>query len=123
VALLTNGTVAAWGLNYPDFGWNISTVPDGLSNVVSIAAGAWHTLALRSDETVVAWGAGNGTNLSGNFFGAEQGQSVVPAGLSNVVAIADAGYRSLALLADGTTVGCGELGAATPPPGVSNLIA
>ena len=64
-----------------------TTVPAGLSNVVAIAAGDSHSLALKSDGTVVAWGY-NG-----------EGQTTVPAGLSNVVAIAAGGYHSLALLA------------------------
>jgi len=50
-----------------------------LSNIVSIATGGDHNLALRSDGTVVAWG----DNRSG--------QTNVPPGLSNVVAIAAGG--------------------------------
>lgn len=108
VALLTNGTIAAWGYNYATYGWNLTNPPAGLSNVVAIAAGGWHTLALRADGTVVAWGAGNGTNLSGDFCGSERGQSIVPAGLSNVVAIAAGGYSSAALRNDGTVLAWGE---------------
>ena len=63
-----------------------TTVPGGLSNVVAIAAGGYHSLALKSDGTVVGWGD-NG-----------YGQTTVPAGLSNVAAIAAGGYHSLALL-------------------------
>ena len=33
-----------------------TTVPAGLSDVVAIAAGAEHTVALKADGTVVAWG-------------------------------------------------------------------
>ena len=33
----------------------ITDVPVGLSNVVSIAAGGYHTLALKADGTVWAW--------------------------------------------------------------------
>ena len=38
-----------------------TNVPAGLSNVVEIAGGTYSSLALKSDGTVVAWGA--------NFFG------------------------------------------------------
>jgi hypothetical protein len=68
----TGGTVVAWGVN--DYGQ--TTVPAGLSGVTAIAAGIYHSLALKSDGTVVAWGLNN------------YGQSTVPAGLSGVTAIA-----------------------------------
>ena len=109
LALLTNGTVMAWGKSYDSFGWNVTTVPAGLSNVVAIAAGGYHSLALKSDGTVVAWGAGTTTNGLFSFLGVEQGQSIVPAGLSNVVAIAAGGYHSTALKKDGTVVMWGDM--------------
>lgn len=125
VALLSDGTVRAWGLGYSGYGWNLTNVPSGLSNVAAIAAGAWHTLALRNNGTVVAWGAGNGTNLSNNFLNSEQGQSIVPAGLSNVVAIAAGGYHSQAVRSDGTVVGWGDnlFGESTTPAGLTNITA
>ena len=110
VALLTNGTVFAWGANYGSFGWNVTNVPAGLSNVAAIAAGGYHTLALKTDGTVVAWGAGNVTNPAYSFLGIDQGQSIVPDGLSNVVAIAAGGYHSTALKKDGTVVMWGDMG-------------
>src|SRR5258708_26136023 len=36
-----------------------ANVPPGLSNVVGIAAGDSHSLALKADGTVVAWGGNN----------------------------------------------------------------
>ena len=68
LALLKNGTVKGWGY--------VSEVPEGLSNVVSIAAAAMHSLALKSDGTVVAWGKIGFQPV------------IVPEGLSNIVAIA-----------------------------------
>jgi hypothetical protein len=70
-------------------------VPAGLSSVVAIAAGDSHSLALKSDGTVAAWGRNNA------------GQIKVPAGLSSVVAIAAGHYHSLALKSDGTVVAWG----------------
>jgi hypothetical protein len=84
-----------------------------LSNVVAIAAGGYHSLALKSDGTVVGWGYN------------DEGEATPPEGLSNVVAIAAGGYHSLALKSDGTVVGWGynDEGEATPPEGLSNVVA
>jgi hypothetical protein len=76
--------VVAWGYNYD----GQTNVPPGLSNVVAIAAGSTHNLALKRDGTVIAWGR--------NTFA----QTNVPAGLSNVVAIAAGDFHNLALLGD-----------------------
>jgi hypothetical protein len=125
--------VVAWGAGTnntgtsPNFGQ--AQVPVGLSNVVAIAGGAYHSLALQGNGTVVAWGAGtNNTGTSPNF-----GQAVVPVGLSNVVAIAAGSYHSVALKADGTVViwGAGtnntgstpNFGQAVVPVGLSNGLA
>ena len=70
-------------------------MPSGLSNVVAIAAGESHSLALTAEGRVVAWG--------GNYYG----QTNVPSGLSNVVAIAAGWYHSLALTAEGRVVAWG----------------
>jgi hypothetical protein len=90
IALRSDGTVVAWGLNI----YGQTNVPVGLSNVVAIAAGGWHNLALKSDGTVVAWGAG-GPNTNALVV---YGQNVVPQGLSNVVQVAAGFVHSLALV-------------------------
>lgn len=105
----TMGQVVAWGSNI----LNQTNLPPDLTNVVSIAAGSVHNLALRSNGTVAAWGGGI------------QGETNVPPGLSNVVAIAAAGFYgnnygySLALKEDGTVVGWG----AVTLPQLSNVVA
>jgi hypothetical protein len=88
-------------------------VPGLATNAIAIAAGAWHSLALRADGTVLAWGD--------DF----DGQSDVPAGLANVVGIAGGGYHSLALKADGSVAawGANYNGQTTLPVGLSNIIA
>jgi len=88
-------------------------VPSGLSAVKAVATGVGHTLALKQDGTVVAWG--------GNWYG----EATVPDGLSDVVAIAAGGNHSLALRRDGTVVawGLNHLGQATVPGGLSNVVA
>lgn len=41
-----------WGHNP----YGESSIPNGLSYVVAVAAGADHSLALKADGTVIAWG-------------------------------------------------------------------
>lgn len=83
--------VSAWGNN----AFGQTNVPPSLTNVVAIAAGFSHSLALKSDGTVVAWG--NNDN----------GQTNTPPDLSSVVAIAGGWYHSLALKSDGTVASWG----------------
>ncbi len=83
VALRGDGTVVAWGLSTS----GQTAVPPTLNNVVAIAAGTYHTLALRRDGSLVAWGGA--------------GLDLVPAGLSDVVAINGRGLHVLALLGNG----------------------
>ncbi|HWX22605.1 MAG TPA: hypothetical protein VN578_22105 [Candidatus Binatia bacterium] len=81
LALKSDGTVVAWGAglsNNPTDGINFgqSIVPAGLSNVIAVVAGLTHSVALKADGTVVAWGS----NVSG--------ETAVPPGVSNFVALA-----------------------------------
>ncbi len=101
--------LSAWGKN--DSGQ--ATVPKGLSDVTAIAAGYQHSLALKSDGTVVAWGSNN------------SGQATIPAGLSGVTAISAGYIFSLALKADGTVVAWGNNtnGECNVPAGLSGVTA
>ncbi|MCM3571360.1 RCC1 domain-containing protein [Neobacillus mesonae] len=61
LALLFDGTVRAWGYNgdgeLGDGTYDSSNVPvqvSGLTDVIAIAAGAYHSLALLSDGTIRA---------------------------------------------------------------------
>lgn len=65
-------------LGFNDLGQ--TNIPAGLTGVVDIAGGVGHSLALKSDGTVIAWGS--------NFYG----ETNVPAGLAGVVAIASADF-------------------------------
>ena len=125
LALRTDGTVWGWGYNfYGQVGAPSAVCQNGscstqnrltpvqvsgLSGVTAIAAGSQHSLALKSNGTVWAWGRndegqlGNGTTTSGST-------PVQVSGLSGVVALAAGGYHSLALKSDGTAWAWGHNG-------------
>jgi alpha-tubulin suppressor-like RCC1 family protein len=109
VALKSDGTVVAWGINSV----GQLTVPPGLSGVAALSAGDRHTLALKSDGTVVGWGDNT------------YGQATAPAGLNKVVSVA-AGYDySMALRSNGTVVAWGNTYSSTTavPAGLSKVVA
>lgn len=110
LALKANGTVVGWGCNLG------KDVPSGLTGVIAISAGKNHSLALKADGTVVGWGGLEGAN--------PPSPPAPPPGLGKVIAIA-ASFHSLALRTDGTVVGWGfnEYGEATPPAGLTNVVA
>jgi alpha-tubulin suppressor-like RCC1 family protein len=105
--------VVAWGIN----AHGQITLPEGLSGVKDLAAGGLHSLALRSDRTVLAWGPKAGRS--------DFGQSTVPPGLSNVEAIAAGFYHSLALKSDGTIEAWGDdyFGQSKVPIDLTNVVA
>ncbi len=78
-----------------------------------IAAGANHSLALKKNGAVVAWGQSS------------YGQCNVPASFGNIVASAAGESHSLALSVDGTVVawGSNNYGQSTVPDGLSNVVA
>ncbi|MFJ2349986.1 Ig-like domain repeat protein [Streptomyces antimycoticus] len=103
------GTVVAWG----DDTYGQTAVPSGLTDVVAVAAGQFHTLALQPDGTVTAWGRN------------DSGQADIPAGLGHVVAIATHRDHNLASISDGTVVAWGSNtnGEAAVPQGLTGVVA
>jgi hypothetical protein len=98
------GSLVAWGWN----GEGECNIPSG-TNYIAIAAGGFHSLALKSDGSIIAWGD--------NYYG----ECNVPSG--NYVAIAAGWGYSLALKSDGSVVAWGDnyYGECNVPPG--NFIA
>lgn len=110
IALKSDGTVWGWGYNGQGMVGNGTTSTQitpvqasGLTDAIAIAAGDRHSLALKSDGTVWAWGLNASGQLgrgAGNYT-----DSLVPvqvSGLTDVIAIAAGGKRSMALKKDGT---------------------
>ena len=98
LASRADSQVIVWGsFSYSDP--NLANVPPSATNVIALAAGDSHCVALKSDGTVLAWG-GNEANA---------GETNVPSGLSNVVSIAAGSTHSLALRSDGTLAAWGQI--------------
>ena len=88
-------TITIWGnFNYSP---TVTNVPASATNIIALAAGDTHCLALKADGTVVAWGSNN------------VGQTNVPPDLTNVVSIAAGSAHSLALRNDGTLAAWGAI--------------
>src|SRR5690349_1277141 len=104
LAQTANGQqVIAWGNN--NFGQ--TNVPPAATNVIAVAGGARHSVALRLDGSVICWGAT--TN--------------VDSAATNVVAISAGALHTLALRTDGTVVAWGDdsLGQASVPEAATNV--
>ncbi len=128
IALKTDGTVWAWGLNgQGELGDGTTTFhttpvqvkdftdPTGyLHNIVAIAAGANHNLAAKSDGTVWAWGYNSdgqlGDGSTTNRLAPVQVKDPTdPTGfLQNAVLVAAGTFHSQIVKADGTAWACGE---------------
>ena len=130
-ALTQDGFVYAWGGNgvekrlgddttgdrsYADTVQTAAATP--LTDIVEIAAGHDHALALKSDGTLWAWGA-NGVGQIGDGSTTTRGYAVqvhagvtnglnVDAGLTAVTNISAGAFHSVAVLSDGSVIGWGE---------------
>jgi hypothetical protein len=111
LALLGDGTIAAWGDNSQG---QLDAIAR-LTNVVAMSGGFTHVLSVKRDGTVGVAAWGNNQDFKTN----------IPPGLSNVVAVAAGSSQSLALLRDGTMVCWGNGPGTIPfvlPPGLSGVV-
>jgi alpha-tubulin suppressor-like RCC1 family protein len=116
LALLTNGTVVAWGENESgQLGsgsnhWTDLPVPvKRLTNVSAIAAGGEFALAALANGTVQAWGSNEWGQLGNSEV--EEGAHNLPTpveGVSGATSVAAGGAHALALLSDGTVRAWGQ---------------
>ncbi len=118
LGIAADGTVWAWGYNYygqlgigtfdtaAPYGKNTPAQVPGLTGVIAVAAGTNHSLALKSDGTVWAWGW-NVFGQLGDGSGANQKNPIQVKGLTNVKAIAAGGVHSMALLTSGAVMAWG----------------
>jgi alpha-tubulin suppressor-like RCC1 family protein len=117
LALLADGTVRAWGGGANgELGNGTNTAKQttpvtvsNLSDVVELAGGRNHALALKSDGTVWAWGLNTSGQL-GNGSKTSRNTPVQVQGITNAVAVAAGADHSVALLADGRVMTWGEAG-------------
>lgn len=80
----------------------------GIEDIVAVAAGAYHSLALKADGTVWAWGANDCGQLGNGTYSDHCDVPTQVAGLSGVRAIAAGDRHSLAVKNDGTVWGWGD---------------
>jgi alpha-tubulin suppressor-like RCC1 family protein len=109
LAIKSDGTLWAWGnggrgrLGNGSF-QSANTAPiqvSGLTGVVAVDGGFEHSLAVKSDGTVWAWGRGIEGELGQGAF-ADSATPVQVSGLAGAVSVAAGAFHSLALKSDHT---------------------
>ena len=131
IALKSDGTLWAWGYNgsgqlgdgttnetYP-YGTTTPVQVSKLSDVIAIACGNFHTIALKSDGTVWAWGA-NSYGQLGDGTTTDRATPVQVSGLGGVIAIVSESSHTIALKSDGTVWAWGYNGSGQLGDGTTN---
>ncbi len=116
LAITPDGTVFAWGFNgtFGKIGNGTGTTTayptpiqvSNLTRVAGISSGQYHSLAVKTDGTVWAWGYNNQGRL-GDGTTTNRFEPVQTSNLTNVVEVGAGDNFSLALKADGTVWGWG----------------
>jgi alpha-tubulin suppressor-like RCC1 family protein len=110
LALRSDGTVAAWGSNaggqlghgstnaFEPYTVNVV----GLSNVVGVSAGRYHSAAVTGDGKAWSWGLNTEGQVGDGSGASTRSVPVQVPGLAGVTAVAAGGRHTLVLLADGS---------------------
>jgi alpha-tubulin suppressor-like RCC1 family protein len=119
LAVKADGTVWAWGYNHDGELGDLTKIDRNvpvqvrrsstamLTNVVQVSAGANHSLALRSDGTVWAWGLNNFGQVGDGTFTMRL-RAVQASGLTGVKQVAGARQNSIAVTTAGDVYTWGE---------------
>lgn len=91
VSVTLQGEATGWGDNT----YGQSSADRSETNLIAVAGGGYHSLALRENGSVIGWGD--------NTFG----QRTAPAGLTNAIAISAGNWHSLALRDNGMVTAWG----------------
>ncbi len=109
LAVKSDGTVWAWGINTrgelgtgkSSGGSNLPVQVPGIANIVAVAGGSFHSMALQSNGTVWAWGSNDyGQVGNGTFTESDSPAKVI--GLPVIKQISAGRGHSVAVGADGT---------------------
>jgi alpha-tubulin suppressor-like RCC1 family protein len=127
LARTTSGTLLSWGSD--DWGQlgdddvltsqPIPVAVNTSEEFYSVSAGSQHSLALKTDGTVLSWGRDFAGQLGNDTDFLDQATPVLVENATEVVAISAGGFHSLALRSDGTVLSwgwdyCGQVTQATP---------
>ena len=85
----STGSVVGWG-------GQVVVEPEALTDFIAVAGGGIHSLGLKSDSTILAWGWN------------DSGQCNVPSPNAGFIAVSGGYYHSLGLKADGTIAAWGR---------------
>ena len=114
LALLSDGTVEAWGDNsHGELGNGTTTSSDvpvpvpSLTGVKYVAAGQEYSVAVLTNGTVMTWGDGGNAQLGDGKL-SDSDVPVAVKGLTGVTAVAAGGQHVLALKSNGTVEAWGE---------------
>ena len=119
VALRSNGTIWCWGRNeYGQLGENgvvgartsspVSVI-GGFTDWVAISAGHVHSLGIRSNGTLWAWGRNNFGQLGDNTSSNRSSPVSVVGGFTDWTSVSGGGGTSMALRSNGTLWGIGAI--------------